>query len=290
MIFHYTSLDTMKCFFGGSSDFLCSNYKDLKDQTEYNFGIEQCYIFMKEQSYIPEHYSEFIIDVAKYVNPWTLSFSSLRDSQRLWNEYAPKGVSIGFCLSDFEQITLELIRDVAGKEMSSFPFLAPCFYDKEDIQNVLEFSFSTYIPYLAHARISQPVDKAYICNCFLNKERFGLLQDPEETKVLSVVFSVICVLAALFKDKAKYKHEQEYRLVIAPLPDSKPANIGFIGDKERAFSGIGKHLESKGRDLPSLFREIIVSPYDHDLNIMAAVSELIIKRALKVLVRKSEAS
>ena len=289
VIYHYTSLETMKCFFDVNSDFLCSDYKHLKDQTEYDFGIAACFSYMIEQGYIPGTYRDFITDVAKNVNPWTMSFSSAKDSPSLWKEYAPRGVSIGFATSDLDQITLEMIKDVARNDMSSFPFLAPCFYDKEDIHKVLEFSFSTYIPYLAQVRISNPVDKAYICNCFLNKERLGSFQDPTETKVLSVVFSVICVLAALIKDRTKYRHEQEYRLVIAPLPGCKPSKLLLINKRARSYSGIGKHLQSKGLKIASLFREIIVSPNDTDLEIINLVSTLKSKHVLEVDLSKSKA-
>ena len=126
-IYHYTSLDSMSCFLCKDADFLCSDYKALKDQTEYNYGLGQCCSFMAEHGYCPSEYDDFIADIAKCVNPWTMSFSSARDSKRLWNEYAPKGVSIGFKTCDIGQIALSITTQASPTDLSCMLFLAPCF-------------------------------------------------------------------------------------------------------------------------------------------------------------------
>lgn len=290
VIYHYTSVRTMSCFIRETGDFLCSNYKCLKDETEYNFGLDKCWTYMAKQGYIKNEpkFRDFSTRVAQNVNPWTMSFSSARDSKQLWDEYALNGVSIGLKLPDIDEAISAVAQKVREGVQPSMLVLAPCFYTNQDILNVLDYSFSTYIPFLAQQRIHRAVDKSYICKCFVNKALYSKFQAEKETQVLSCVFSVISVLSTLFKDESKYQHEQEYRLVLAPPPGREPTYTALINNtKLMACSGLGPHLRSKGISLFSLFNEIITSPMDDDLKILNETRSQIDKLSLHIPVSKS---
>lgn len=241
LVYHYTTLDTLRVITQNNADFLCTYCAAMNDKAEFSTGLR---VLENHINKNPELAAGLTIKNIKDLAmnslfaPWSMSFSTNGDSLNQWIAYTDEyegGAAIGFDIDDL------YARINQKKKDKLIVYLAPCLYERtheKEISALFAFLFGEYKQHLCSiARKQQPAK-------------------PEGTIQQYVSFWAAFIFASIVKDES-FSLEHEWRLVVHPLDHEIVRNCSFIGGKPRISSGL------YGRDylLADSIRRIVCSPH-----------------------------
>lgn len=241
LVYHYTTLDTLRVITQNDADFLCTYCAAMNDKAEFSTGMR---VLEKHITKNPKATGGLTIKNMKDLamdpsySPWSMSFSTNGDSLNQWIAYTDEfegGAAIGFDIDDL------YARIKQKKNNKVIVYLAPCLYEKtheKEISALFEFLFGEYKQQL----------------CLIARKK--LPEKPEGMIQQYVSFLVALIFASFVKDES-FRLEHEWRLVMHPLDPEIVRNCSFIGGKPRISSG----LYGRNYLLADSIRRIVCSPH-----------------------------
>lgn len=253
-LYHYTSVDAFLSMMDAprqnekGAEFLCTNFRFLNDDEEFQAGIELALKWMRDNLNslkgigIKEN---DVISIERLLHndakkegdsyswlgvPWVLSLSQVADSTAQWIAYSDR-VHGGVALGISRERLLECVRALDERMFSSGfdgmidkdediglgetggVFLAPCLYYENKAGNR-----GGYIDRLRHV--------------FSEDERYISLKSWNRRAYLWKCARQIIKQASLLKRK-DYIFEHEWRVVYAPASRSTLLDVRFVGGKPR---------------------------------------------------------
>ena len=241
LVYHYTTLDTLRTITQKDADFLCTYCAAMNDKAEFSTGLKVLENHINTNRKLANGLTiKDIKDLAMNSSfvPWSMSFSTNGDSLNQWIAYTDEhegGAAIGFDIDDL------YARIKQKKDNRLIVYLAPCLYERtheKEISSLFSFLFGEY--------------KQHLCSIARTK----LPDKPERTIQQCVSFWVAFIFASIVKDES-FSLEHEWRLVVHPLDPVTFRNCSFIGGKPRISSGL------YGRDyaLADSIKQIVCSPH-----------------------------
>lgn len=260
VLYHYTTLDTLRIITQRDADFLCTYCATMNDKAEFATGLKVIEQFIRRHpEYVDGLTADAIKDVAmnpQYA-PWSMSFSTNGDSLNQWIAYTDEhdgGVAVGF---DINQL-YERLSDI--KNMSSIMFLSPCLYEvshKNEIEELLSFLFGPYKK----------------CLCAKGCEKSPSMSRDKMSQYISFLLALI--FSSVIKDES-FRLEHEWRLVVHPLDTEKVRDCVFIGGKPRIPTGVFGHDFM----LANSIKRIVCSPHGGAIDKVEIIAKL---RQLRVV-------
>lgn len=254
LVYHYTTLDTLRTITQEDADFLCTYCAAMNDKAEFSTGLRVLETYINRNRKVANGLT--IKDIKDLTmnpqfNPWSMSFSTNGDSLNQWIAYTDEhegGAAIGFDIDDL------YARIKQKKNNKLIVYLAPCLYERtheKEISSLFAFLFGEYKQHL----------------CLIARKKMPSQTDSTVERFVSCLVSFI--FASIVKDES-FSLEHEWRLVVYPVDLETVRNCSFIGGKPRISSGL------YGRDfsLADSIKRIVCSPHGGSIEKIKVITKI----------------
>lgn len=257
ILYHYTSPIGFSAIMNDENDgvrFMCTNYRFLNDDAEFNDGCECAIKWLKTHNTGRHDLAmQIIADIEKCraedrygYHPWILSFSAKQDAAVQWAAYTDRqkgGFSIGVDRDaldiKMQALDKEIKKGLRAKDYDKAiggASLLPCiYYDRHTDEDLAKF-------------------KEVLDYIFGTNEAFHALKDTDERKYATCCARQIIKLAVLLK-RNDFEFEDEWRVVVTPVDVSNCfSGIKVRGDKPRI--SLRDHLKDR-----KIVKEVWIAPH-----------------------------